>query len=174
MHYHIGESFAHWINENAIPKIMFTILEPFDYRHQNHWISLKQSDRSPNPVKEEAFILTEKFFCFLMDTEYWGCCWCSLKNKWATATTQIPFQIDNITKECAFFIVFSWPASKKDIWRLQKDTWKQNWIVGLMRCRILHFTVCLDITPACHHPPSLSPPPSPCTLLRQQTGWEDH
>ena len=30
--------------------------------------------------------------------------------------------------------------SKKDIWRLQKDTWKLNYIIGLMKCKILHFT----------------------------------
>ena len=28
---------------------------------------------------------------------------------------------------------------KKKVWRLQKDTWKLNYIMGLMKCKILHF-----------------------------------
>ena len=29
--------------------------------------------------------------------------------------------------------------SKRDIWRLQKDTWKPNYIMSLMRCKILFY-----------------------------------
>ena len=28
--------------------------------------------------------------------------------------------------------------SKNDIWRLQKEAWKLNYIMGLMRCKILN------------------------------------
>ena len=59
---------------------------------------------------------------------------------------------------------------KKNIWRLQKDTWKLNDIRGLMSCKILLTKLYNTFyPPACHSPlPPCPKRPLLAAILRQQ------
>ena len=114
-----------------------------------------------------VLFLTEKILYF----------WFALKHNGAI-TGQIPFQIwGQYHQKWASCIGFP----KKDIWRLQKDTWKLNDIMGLMKCKILLLTKlyntfilrnCGFTSPACHSP--LPQTPCPYSYPQTATGWQDH
>ena len=54
----------------------------------------------------------------------------------------ITLQFADLNQNYKLFLArqcMAWQCSKKGIWRLYRDTWKQNDIMGLMKCKILHF-----------------------------------
>ena len=46
---------------------------------------------------------------------------------------------DNLTKNALLFSKLCRQFSKKNFWRVQKETWKLNYIVGLKMYKILYF-----------------------------------
>ena len=84
-----------------------------------------------------------------------------LETQWGQVTTTLfksPFNFeDNITKNehSALFFLFYFQAVFQKVLRLQKDTWKLNFIMGLLK-KCLHFPR-LSLSPT-----SLPQTPSPC------------
>ena len=109
-------------------------------------------------MKVEAFFLTENIFSWL-DTDYCSCGWCRAKSQhWRNLISHLRTISPKISIFHWFFYSMFLQFFKKDMWRLQKDIWKLNDILGLMRCKILHFDTLsrkkvFALPPACHPPP---------------------
>ena len=144
--------------KNDISKIKWILfLNSFDYRHIpglgwkiTLWVLLSKSQNYSrfywNKVKEaqtqwKVFFHPEKMFCFWLNTDYCSCG--ELRNTMEPSHQYWINSLSNLrTISPKMSILHSFLSmhrqfSKKNIRRLQKDTWKRNYIMGPMKRKIL-------------------------------------